>query len=106
MLIGAPGAASPPWPLGGDGTPTPTISHESLALRQGVQEFVRTEVLPLADRLYLTEVDAEPEGDAFFPEVDTSLWKETGAERYEAGEGNDFGFTIRQLDRVGAFTSP
>lgn len=62
--------------------------------------------LPLADRLYLTEVDAEPEGDAFFPEVDTSVWKETGAEKYEAGEGNDFGFTIRQLDRVGAFTSP
>ena len=27
--------------------------------------------LPAADRLYLTEVQAEVEGDAFFPEFDT-----------------------------------
>lgn len=60
MLIGAPGAASPPWPLGGDGTPTPTISHESLALRQGVQEFIHSEVLPRADRLEAGELSLLP----------------------------------------------
>ncbi|CUS56937.1 MULTISPECIES: dihydrofolate reductase [unclassified Hyphomonas] len=62
--------------------------------------------LPIADRLYLTEVDAAPDGDAYFPELDANQWKETGAEQFEAGEGNDFAFSIRQLDRISAFTSP
>jgi dihydrofolate reductase len=30
--------------------------------------------LPAADRLYLTQVDADVEGDAFFPELDTAQW--------------------------------
>ena len=37
---------------------------------------IYTEVLPLADVLYLTEVDAEVEGDAFFPEVDWADWEQ------------------------------
>jgi dihydrofolate reductase len=37
---------------------------------------VYAEALPLATRLYLTEVDAEPEGDVFFPELDRSAWRE------------------------------
>ena len=90
-----------------------TNSARAVAARTGSDkvfviggEAIYNLALPLADRLYLTEVDAEPEGDAHFPDLDTSQWAETGAERFEAGEGNDFAFTIRQLDRVGAFTSP
>ena len=40
--------------------------------------------LPLADRLELTFVDAEPEGDTFFPDVDWEAWREAARER---GEG-------------------
>jgi dihydrofolate reductase len=40
--------------------------------------------LPHADRLVLTFVDLEPEGDTTFPEVDWSAWRET---RREPGEG-------------------
>jgi dihydrofolate reductase len=32
--------------------------------------------LPLTDRLALTFVDAEPEGDTFFPAVDWREWRE------------------------------
>lgn len=32
------------------------------------------QALPLADCLYLTEVDVTPEGDAFFPEIDPMVW--------------------------------
>lgn len=32
--------------------------------------------LGLADRMELTEVDAEPDGDTWFPEVDWSRWRE------------------------------
>ena len=38
---------------------------------------VYAEALPLADRLALTFVDAAPEGDTRFPEVDWSRWRET-----------------------------
>lgn len=36
--------------------------------------------LPLATRLYLTEVDADVEGDAWFPEFDRKEWHETARE--------------------------
>jgi dihydrofolate reductase len=39
--------------------------------------------LPLADRLELTWVDAEPEGDTTFPDVDWSEWRELRREHAE-----------------------
>ncbi|MBK6921143.1 MAG: dihydrofolate reductase [Deltaproteobacteria bacterium] len=43
------------------------------------------ETLPIADRIYLTRVDAEPEGDTFFPELDLRAW--ALGRRIEHGEG-------------------
>ncbi|WP_296643809.1 dihydrofolate reductase [Thiobacillus sp. 65-1402] len=34
------------------------------------------QALPLADRLYLTEIQAEVEGDAWFPDYDRAPWRE------------------------------
>lgn len=34
------------------------------------------QALPLADRLYLTEVDADFAGDSFFPEISRKEWQE------------------------------
>lgn len=36
---------------------------------------IYAEALPLADRLELTHVDLEPDGDTFFPPVDWSDWR-------------------------------
>ena len=55
--------------------------------------------LPRARRLYLTEVEAEPEGDVRFPDVDETAWREVRREAYPAGEGDDFPFTFRVLER-------
>jgi dihydrofolate reductase len=38
-------------------------------------EQVYTQAMAVADRLEITEVDLEPEGDAWFPEVDPVDWK-------------------------------
>lgn len=38
--------------------------------------------LPMADRLEITEVDAEPEGDTWFPPIDPSLWEESHREEH------------------------
>lgn len=55
--------------------------------------------LPRAKRLYLTEVEAEPEGDIGFPNVDETRWREVRREAHPAGEGDDFPFVFRVLER-------
>lgn len=54
----------------------------------------------LWDRIYLTEVEAEPEGDVFFPALDSSEWREVWQERHSADEKNEFAYTFRVLERV------
>jgi dihydrofolate reductase len=51
------------------------------------------QALPLATRLYLTELDAAYEGDSFFPELDSSEWHCSERRRTE-------GATYLTLDRV------
>lgn len=46
--------------------------------------------LNYADRLYITEVDSDVDGDVLFPEFDKSLWKEISRERREADENNAY----------------
>ena len=55
--------------------------------------------LPRARRLYVTEVDAAPEGDARFPDFDPADWTEVSTEPHEAGEKDDHAFTFRVLER-------
>ena len=55
--------------------------------------------LPRAHRIYLTEVDAEPEGDVTMPAFDESAWKEVRREAHPAGEGDDHPFVFRVLER-------
>ena len=54
-----------------------------------------------ADRLYLTEVDAEPVGDVHLDLPDLVAWHQVSAEAFEADAGNDHAFVIRTLDRPG-----
>ncbi|HZW15468.1 MAG TPA: dihydrofolate reductase [Brevundimonas sp.] len=55
--------------------------------------------LPRAKRLYLTEVEAEPEGDAVFPAFDEAAWVEVSSEAVPAGEKDDHDFVFRVLER-------
>lgn len=53
------------------------------------------QALPLADRLYLTEIQAVVEGDAWFPDYDRSHWKETSRERrHDEASGLDYHFVV------------
>ena len=58
------------------------------------------QMLPVADRLYLTEVDLAPVGDVHFPPLDRREWHETSREPHGRQEGDDAGFILRVLDRV------
>src|SRR5688572_9270169 len=57
------------------------------------------ETLPIADRLYLTVVDAEPGGDTFMPEFDMSEWQETKAESFARDEKHAHAYRFGIYDR-------
>lgn len=50
------------------------------------------QALPLADRLYLTEIQRDYEGDARFPAFDRARWTEEARERHSSPEGLDYHF--------------
>jgi dihydrofolate reductase len=55
--------------------------------------------LPRAKRLYLTEVQAEVEGDVSFPAFDEVAWTEVRREEHPAGPDDDHAFIFRVLER-------
>ncbi len=57
--------------------------------------------MPLADRIYLSEVDLTVEGDTFFPELKPDQWRETSREVHEKGPNDTASFILRVLDRAG-----
>ncbi|MES3007902.1 MAG: type 3 dihydrofolate reductase [Pseudomonadota bacterium] len=57
--------------------------------------------LPKAQRLYLTEVHAEVDGDARFPEFDLSQWQELAREDFSAEGPNPYPYSFIVLERRG-----
>lgn len=55
--------------------------------------------LPRAKRLYITEVEAAPDGDVRFPDFDAARWTEIASEPHSAGEKDDHAFVFRTLER-------
>lgn len=55
---------------------------------------------PRATRLYLTEVEGDPEGDVFLEPFDETGWREVRREHHPAGEHDQYPFTFRVLERL------
>jgi dihydrofolate reductase len=55
--------------------------------------------LPQTDKIYLTEVDTEVEGDTYFPRLDPAEWTERGREEFAADDRNEYPFVIKVLER-------
>jgi len=58
------------------------------------------DALPRASRLHVTEIGAHFDGDAFFPEIDRAVWRETSREAHDAGDGTPFEYAFVTYDRV------
>lgn len=54
----------------------------------------------LWDKIYLTEVDLEVDGDVFFPAINLLEWKETWREAHAPDEKNEWAYVFRILERV------
>lgn len=57
------------------------------------------QALPIADRIYLTVIDKEYEGDTSFPEIDHSAWNEISREEHSSGEEFEHPFAFITLER-------
>ena len=56
--------------------------------------------LPVADRVYLTAIDATVEGDTFFPELAPENWREVSRERCERDDKNAYAVEFVVFERV------
>jgi len=78
---------------------------EALKLAAGDEVFIAGgaqiyhQTLPLADRLYLTIIDAEFAGDAYFPALDESDWQLLSEERHDPSEANPYSYRFLVYER-------
>jgi dihydrofolate reductase len=84
------------------------VLAESIALVEGAGEVMviggaqlYAEILPRVQRLYLTLVHAEVEGDAFFPVLDWNQWRQMRREDFKAQGPNPFDYSFVILQREG-----
>lgn len=56
--------------------------------------------LDLADKIYLTEIKADFDGDAFFPAIDYDQWQIIHHEEYEADDKNPYPYAFIDMKRV------
>ncbi len=57
------------------------------------------EALPLADRIYMTKVMADFEGDTFFPKLKANDWVPVERELHAADENNEYAYEFVTLER-------
>jgi dihydrofolate reductase len=92
--------------LAAPGAKVVTSLDKALALHPEQEVYViggaqiYEEALPAADRIYLTQVHADVEGDAYLPELDPEQWRVTDREWHDADEKHKYAFEWLTLERV------
>lgn len=66
--------------------------QEEIFILGGAEIYKLT--IDIADKIYLTEIKAHFEGDAFFPEIDPGKWREVRREEHEADEKNRYPYAF------------
>jgi dihydrofolate reductase len=63
---------------------------------------VYAQMMPITDRIYMTRVDAEVDGDTFFPGIDEKEWQIVAREESPDGESRQYRYSFVTLDRLRA----
>lgn len=61
---------------------------------------VYRQLLPVTQRVYLTIVHHNFDGDAFFPELKADEWQEVSRERHTADDKNKYDYSFVVMERV------
>ena len=90
-----------------DGCLVATSIPAALALCVAVDEVffiggadLYAQAIPLADRLYLTEVDIDAEGDAWFPDYDHNAFREVSRESHTGEKADALRFDFVVYERL------
>lgn len=62
--------------------------------------------MPYTTRLYMTEIDADVEGDTYFPETDAADWKEISRRHHPSDQRHVYAFDIVVYDRIMPYVRP
>lgn len=76
-----------------------TVADEAAEVMIAGGASVYSQFLPLADRMYLTLIDADIEGDAYFPEFDWSDWREVEKTENLPDKNNPYKYAFLTLQR-------
>ena len=68
------------------------IGLEKLFIIGGGQIY--SETINRCDTLEITEIETNPDGDTFFPEIDLSIWKEIEREFFPSDDKNEYSFSF------------
>lgn len=89
-----------------EGALTAHSLEEAIAMVAGDEEIfiiggaqIYAEALKVADRMYITFVERDYEGDTAFPAIDYDKWMLVVSERHERGEEYEFPFEFRTYER-------
>lgn len=90
-----------------EGALTAHSLDEAISMAEGDEETfiiggaqIYRAALAVADRMYITRVERDYEGDTSFPEVDYSQWQLVSEERHERGEEYEWPFSFLTYDRL------
>lgn len=90
-----------------EGALTAHSLDEAIAMAEGDEETfiiggaqIYRAALAVADRMYITRVEHDYQGDTSFPEVDYSQWRLVSEERHERGEEYERPFSFLIYDRL------
>ncbi|MES2653619.1 MAG: dihydrofolate reductase [Bacteroidota bacterium] len=61
---------------------------------------IYNQAMPYATAIHLTKVHQQYEADAFFPEINPTVWKEINSVTYPADEKNNVAYTFSTLERL------
>lgn len=60
---------------------------------------IYTQAMEKARRIYLTRVEAEPEGDTYFPAIDPKKWRLVRQDDHEADEKHAYNYSFQVWER-------
>ena len=87
-----------------DNTNSAILSAEEENKAMGVENeiiiigggYLFNETAPLMNKLVITRVDCDIEGDIFYPDIDLSSWKLVKTEIFKKDKDNDYDFKIEE----------
>lgn len=74
------------------------IGVEQLFIIGGGQIYKET--INLSDVLEITEIEARPDGDTIFPEINPEIWKEVDKESFPADEKNEYPYAFVRYEKI------